>query len=549
MKVSAVVRAGLWVGVAALVIGGCGATDRGNVPASEGRATTAAAAGASAAASPAAPVPLPDLSQMTPSVQQQIREQDAVIARAAQSVDTSASAAAHGAMGTLLLAVQSLDAAARYLERAQALDPEDARWPYYLGYIAKTNGELDPAMTHFERALALKPGDVATRLRLADVFLSKGSNDEAARLFEQVRAQEPQSAAALFGLGRAALGKDAPAEAARHLEQALTLAPRAAAIHYPLALAYREMGNTAKADEHLKQRQEGTVPFPDPLLQQVTERVDSPATHESRGIRALDAGDWQGAADQFRKGLALAPRDPSLGQRLGTALFLMGDSTGARRELRRVVAESPGFARAHYSLGLLLESDGRMGEALERFEEAIRLDPAYIEARLRLASALGRSGRVMDALTQYRDTLQADPRIAGARYAQAVVLARLHRYAEARDLLREGMRLHPDQPSFALGLARVLAASSDTAIRNGAEARRLLDRLSDADRASDGGETIAMVLAELGVFDGAKAWQRRALDAATQSGRRAAISGMTETLARYDRGEPSRTPWRADELP
>ena len=243
---------------------------------------------------------------MTPSVQQQIREQDAAIARAVESADVSATAAAHGAMGTLLLAVQSLDAAARYLERAQALAPEDPRWPYYLGYIARTNGALDPAVTHFERALALKAGDVATRLRLADVYLSQGSNDKAALLFEQVRTQEPQSAAALFGLGRAALGRGAYADAVRYLEQALAIAPQAAAIHYPLSLAYREMGNTAKADEHLKQRQEGTVPFPDPLLQQVTERPDSPATYESRGIRALDAGDWAAAASR-REALIFRP--------------------------------------------------------------------------------------------------------------------------------------------------------------------------------------------------------------------------------------------------
>lgn len=547
MRLSRAVRAMAWGGTTALLVCGCGAADRNDL--SAGRHASAPAVGTSTVASATTPVQLPDLAPMTPAVQQQIREKEAAIAQAATSGDASASAAAHGAMGTLLLAVQSLDAAARYLERAQALAPEDRRWPYYLGYLARSRGALDRAAAHFERALALKDDDLATQLRLADVYLSQGSNDKAAVLFERVLAGDGRSAAALFGLGRVALGRGAHADAVRHLERALAIAPQAAAIHYPLSLAYRELGNTSKADEHLKRRQEGSVPFPDPLLQAVTEPPDSPAVYERHGIRALDAGDWAGAAEQFRKGLALAPHDPSLGQRLGTALFMMGDATGARRELRRVVAESPGFARAHYSLGLLLESDGRMGEAVERFQEAVRLEPAYVEARVRLASALGRSGRLADALSQYRETLQVDPRIAGARYAQAIALARLRRDAEARDVLAEGMRLHPDQPSFALGLARLLAASPDAAIRNGTEARHLLDGLADADRASDGGETIAMVLAELGVFDGAKAWQRRALDVATQSGRRAAVAGMTETLARYERGEPSRTPWRADELP
>jgi hypothetical protein len=95
----------------------------------------------------------------------------------------------------------------------------------------------------------------------------------------------------------------------------------------------------------------------------------------------------------------------------------------------------------------------------------------------------------------------------------------------------------------------VLAAAPDDRVRNGAEARTVLDALTDGDRASDAGETIAMVLAELGVFDGAQAWQRRAIQAAMQAGRRDAAMRMGRTLTRYERGEPSRTPWRADELP
>lgn len=526
-------------GVTVLLTVGCGAPDRPDAAARRDRAAVSAVP----------PVQLPDLSQMAPAVQQQLRDQAAVIVRAAQSTDTNASADAHGTMGGLLLAAQNLEAAARYFERAQSLAPDDPRWPYALGHIAHTSGALNQAATAFERALRLTPGDAATRLRLGNVYLSQGANDMAARLFEQVRAEQPQSAAALFGLGRAALASGAPAEAVRHLEQVLAIEPRAAAVHYPLSLAYRELGNVGKADEHLARRQDGAVSFPEPLLQRVTEQLESPTTYESHGIRALDAGDWKTAAELFRKGLALAPHDPSLGQRLGTALFMMGDVTGARSELRRVVAESPGHAKAHYSLGLLLESDGQLSGALERFQEAVRLEPTYIEARLRLASALGRSGRLMDALSQYGETLELDPRVAGARYAQAIALARLRRYGEARDVLREGMRLHPDQPSFALGLARVLAASPDAAVRDAAEARVLLDRLSDADRASDGGETVAMVLAELGVFDGAKAWQQRAIDAAAKGRGRVAIAGMTEMQARYERGEPSRTPWRADELP
>jgi len=521
----------------------CGSPARSTVPGAE--PDTPSRAGDARAF---APIPLPDLSAMAPSVRRQLEEQHARLGSLA-SADAAARALAHGDMGRLLLAAQSLEAAERHFARAEDLAPGDHRWAYFRGHLARITGTTAQAIAHFERALASSPDDLTTMLRLGELYLSDGRTDRAAALFERARTAQPGSAAAWYGLGRAALARDDFAGAVTHLERVLALEPQAAAAHYPLSLAYRALGDTPQAERHLQRRREGTVPFPDPLLQSIASLLDSPEAFESRGVQALDAGDWTAAAAHFRAGLALAPAAPSLRHRLGTALFLQGDAAGARHEFEQVIAQSPGYGKAHYSLGVLLDAGGNREAARRAFSEAVRLDGGDLDARLRLASVLNRAGRAAEALAQYTQVLDQDPRIAGARYARAITLTHLKRDADARDVLMEGATRHADQPSFALGLARVLAASPDPRVRNGREARAVLDRLSDADRASDGGETAAMVLAELGFFEQAAAWQRRAIEHATRAGRPDVAAGMREHLRRYEQGLPCRTPWRSDELP
>jgi tetratricopeptide (TPR) repeat protein len=261
--------------------------------------------------------------------------------------------------------------------------------------------------------------------------------------------------AALFGLGRAALAKRDYPGAVDRFEQALSADPRASIVHYPLALAYRGLGDTAKAEMHLQQR--GTVEIgpPDPLIVELRGLIHSAVAEEDLGVRALDGGDFAAAAAHFRKGVALAPDNPSLRHKLGTALQLTGDTRGAVEQFEEIVRRSPSFSQAHYSLGVLLAGRGQYQEALERFAMAVRYEPNYVDARLRLAEMLRRAGRPDAALAQYTQVLAIDPRVAEARFGYAMSLVQLKRYDEARERLTEGMKLHPERREFADALARL----------------------------------------------------------------------------------------------
>ena len=178
----------------------------------------------------------------------------------------------------------------------------------------------------FERARVLQPADVPTLVWLGNALLDEGKPEAAEPHFIAALAIQPRLVAAEFGLGRAALARQDYARAVEVLERALSHDPKATIVHYPLALAYRGLGDSARATAHMQQRGTLDIKPDDPLMHELDTLLHSALAYEVAGADALDRADWAAAADSFRKGIALAPEEPSLHHKLGTALALKGDT-------------------------------------------------------------------------------------------------------------------------------------------------------------------------------------------------------------------------------
>ena len=464
------------------------------------------------------PVSLPDLSTMSASVQKQIRDAHASLTLKIQNRRTQPSelGGAYGELGRILMAADYPDAAEPCFFNAQTLVPDDVRWPYYLGHVYRDRGELAKALPFFERALALQPNDVAALVWLGDTHLAQGRPEQAEPRFAKALSLQPNSLSARFGLGRVAVANEDYRRAVTYLEEVLTLDPEAAGAHYPLGMAYRGLGETGKADVHLRLRKDKDILPADPLMVELEELLESPQAYESRGIRALDRKDWTEATALFRKGLEIAPGNPALRHRLGTALYLMGDEARAQEQFEEVVRASPDYFLAQYSLGVLLQAKGRHAEAIDHFAAAVRSRPSYTEARLRLAMAYARIGR----------------------------------YEEARDRLIDAMKAYPDQSVFAHGLARLLAAAPDDRVRDSARALTLVQELVGKEqRTPDLGETMAMALGDLGRYEEASALQRNLIAGAEKAGVPGIAKRLAGNLSLYERHQPCRTPWSDEEMP
>jgi tetratricopeptide (TPR) repeat protein len=483
----------------------------------------------------------PDLSSAEPSVRDQINAAYAGIA------SRKSDANAYGETGKLLLAAEFLEAAEPCFLNAEALAPEEPRWPYYLGQLYKTRAEAGKSAAAFERARSLQPDDVATLVWVGQAYLDADHPDLAAPVFGKAVSLQPRSAAAMSGLGRAALARRDYAEAVKQFEGALALSPQATALEYQLSLAYRGLGDAAKADAHLSRRGDRDAVPLDPWMDDVRGILRSAVAYETRGLSAMERGDYRAAIDALRQGVSYASGNAALRHELGTALFASGDSQGAFEQFMEVTRRSPEFAKAHYSLGVLLASQRRFSEAVERFAAAARADPNYPAAEFQLAEALRRAGRPGESLAHYAQAIKLDPRFADAHVGYGMSLARVGRYVEARQTLAAAARALPDQPAPAQALARVLAAAADDRVRDGRQAVAITQGLMQKPHGVDLYEAVAMSLAELGQYDQAVQWQRGAIAAAMKEGRAELGDAMGENLRLYESHMPCRTPWRNDQ--
>jgi tetratricopeptide (TPR) repeat protein len=489
--------------------------------------------------------PLPDLSAMAPSVQQQIREQyDVLQTRQATALSEADRARDFGTVGVLLMAAESVASAEPFLNRAFALEPSNPRWPYFLGHLHRMKGDTDEAARYFEQTIALQPDDVPSLIWLANLRLEQGQGPSANTLYERALVRQPGLFAALFGLGRAALIAGNYKEAVSRLEAASAAAPGATAVNYPLAMAYRQVGRVEEAEARLRARGDLQPPVPDPLLRELADILQSPAVYEARGDRAFARGDLPLAIDSFKQAMALAPGRRALNQKLATALAVSGDVAGAVTIYEQLLAENPNFAEAHYSLGVIELGSGRVDRAIDRFARAVKADPTYLEAHVQLANTL-RKARAFDrALSAYRGALLVDPRRVDARAGYAVTLAAAGRYGEAREWLAQARQLQPNQPEFAELLVRILAAAPDDRVRDGKMAVEVGERLVRQIRTWRTLEALAMALAETGRWPEAVVTQREAVDALARTG--GATSGLSGMLGRFERHQPARVPWSFD---
>lgn len=388
---------------------------------------------------------------MAAPVRTQIQARDSALrsALAATGASPAAKAKAYGDLADVLMAATFFSEARLCYRQAAAQEPDEARWPYLVGHATLRAGDRERAAAAFTAMLALEPAYTPALVWLGDVQLDLGRNDDAQATFAKALAQAPDSAAVLFGAGRAAIARGAHAEALSYLEHAQQLDPNASAINYPLAMTYRRMGSADRAAA-LLQKAGGVAPaMPDPLLRSTEVVLNSAVAHESVGMAALRAQDWAGAIAAFRRGLAVAPDDPSLRYWMASAMIASGDAAGAEREFREVVRRHPDYAKAHFSLGAIADQRGQRAEAQRGYEAAVRYAPNMPDARVRLGATLQAQGQLRDAVTQFDEAVKLDPSQVSAWVGGAQALVALRETDQARAWLARARRLHPANAALA----------------------------------------------------------------------------------------------------
>ncbi len=161
--------------------------------------------------------------------------------------------------------------------------------------------------------------------------------------------------------------------AAAEFQKAIALDPNYANAFVALSNAQALAAEVASSPA---QRAEGIKQALATVEKAITLAPDLASAYSSRGyLRYSRAWDWQGAAADFKRALALDPNNAALLSSYSQSLFFSGHQTEAIAMARKAAAIDPLSVETWRFLGLLLFCSGQDAEARLAWQHALEIDP------------------------------------------------------------------------------------------------------------------------------------------------------------------------------
>lgn len=332
----------------------------------------------------------PDLTNLEESVRGQILELQNSLAATAKNPGTSqiALSEGYGKLGQIYHAYSFMEPAHDCYLNASVLAPRDFRWIYLLAKLDEQEGRFEEAIRRYRIAGTLRSDYVAVPVNLGNIFLQLNRLDEAKASFSAALELDKNNPAAHYGLGQVALSSRSYAEAIQHFEATVAQVPSANRVHYSLAMAYRGLGDVEKAKAHLTQQGTVGVRVSDPLVDGLQDLIEGERVPLARGKLAFEARRYAEAAVEFRKAVAVSPRNVTARINLGATLSQLGDVQGASEQFEEAIRLDPRSVNAHYNLAILLAGQNQHEKAIAHLRSALAIDPNDTSVQLLLRSEL-----------------------------------------------------------------------------------------------------------------------------------------------------------------
>lgn len=487
-----------------------------------------------------AEIPQPDLSQAEPQVRAKIESVRTLLDGARKDPE------AWGRYGMVLHAHGLLDEARIAYGEAERLAPREFRWVYYQGLILEMLDPVD-ALRVFTRAARLREDYAPVHIRIGRLrLLDSEPNADAA--FRKALELNPDIGPAYVGLGQIAEQAGDLDAALSHYRSAVLIDETDASAHAAIARVAARVGLTdaaAEAETLAKRHQGRTGRLADPLLERLMDESVAVEAYLSRSEAHRRAGQFDAALRELNLALQLAPNHPFVHAAAARLFGQQGDLETATVAARRALELKPDIPGGHRLLAMALGYRDQWEEAAPHIAAALAEDPQDAEMHHLEGVRLAMLERYADAIPHLETAARLKMDDSDIQQALAQAYSDVGRSADAVRVLRPLLELRGTPPSVALQLGWILATSADDALRDGAEAERLLRPLLEGDfgRAPEVLDALAAALAEQGKFEEAIGLMTEAVTVAEQR-------GVTESIRRqygarltlYRQHQPYRAP-------
>lgn len=330
-----------------------------------------------------------------------------------------------------------------WIERAAAVEPDNAHAQASLGRWRAVNGQMAGAVAALEAAIRLDPKAVRPRVDLGDIYLASGRDVERAiKLYREAIAVDGKHAGAHYALGVALTRTGDAAGARAEFERAAALSPGNPLPALGLAELFAATGNLKQAEFYARE----AVKAQPGLLQgrlvlaQVLEadgRYDEAmrqyreiaaahpkvaAPHFHVGALLHRRGDLAGAAAEYNKALKIDPEfAPALNNLAAVELTLNKAPAKAEALARRAVAAAPNSAAYRDTLAEILAARGELPKALAEQRQAVRLEPGNPMYLARAGTLQARLGQTDEAIASLDRALKLSESFPGAVEARKLL--------------------------------------------------------------------------------------------------------------------------------
>lgn len=502
------------------------------------------------------PVPTPDLSRLPAPAAAEVNKVRSEFEKVKVQLVGEPLAEAYALVAAAYARNGFYDAANVALQDAAVLAPQDGRWVYAQGVLARAQKQNAVAQNYFDLAFGLNQDYLPIRVAVARAKSDNGDFDGARKLLADYVAHHDDQAVPYAMLGEIALRQKRYAEAVQPLERALALQPKATRLYATLAEAQAGAGDAKAAAA--SRAKAGTVEpaLDDPLGQGLLGRASgvasaapapaaAPVDDVSSAAQALALRQYDEARKHLDAALKAHPNEATLLALYARVEAAAGNLPAARSRAAAAIAADPGNALAHLSQGVALEMSGDDAGAQRAYEQAIRANAKLAEPRLLLGQLLMRQGRHDDAITQLRALVQIDlgNTEAWTRLVAADVLAGrcAAAIADVSDVLSKDA-----SNTFLLQLFVRLASTCPAATAD--EKRGALEygaKLYRGTPAAPVSEAYALALAANGRWDDAVKTQQAAMFVLVRNRMKQNLPGYREFLKQLQAHKLPDRPWPA----
>jgi tetratricopeptide (TPR) repeat protein len=299
-------------------------------------------------------------------------------------------------LGVLLFFQGNHAEAVPHLSTALQLQPDLWRVESLLGIAEKRTGNSRAAQDHLERAfthLDDKKIQIQAGLELIELDSASAQFDKALAVATKLQEVEPQNPLILFVTYE--ISRQMTYQALLNM---MVVAPDSAEMHMMMA---GELGRQGDHTNSIAQYREALRLNPS-ISGAHYELAEQLRTSADPRLNAQ-------AEDEYKAAIKANSYDAQSWRQLGAIMTAKGDFKAAEQDYKKALALQPKDSDAETGLAIVLISMNQMDEAMSLLESAVKEDPTNIVAHYRLSMLYRRAGRApdaqheMDAFQHYQD--------------------------------------------------------------------------------------------------------------------------------------------------